>query len=144
MRRGARHSEEAKARLRAAGIKRWADPEARSRHSELLKRCMARSGVSERIAARTKAALADPKTRARQRAGQQHAMARPEVRKKISERTIEAMQDPAVRARMRAGMAQARALKAELSPLRALWASISADARHRFLSEIGDTLHEPK
>jgi hypothetical protein len=35
----------------------WSDPEARRRHSELVKARMARPGVSERISARTRAAL---------------------------------------------------------------------------------------
>jgi hypothetical protein len=146
------HKPETIARMRAAACKHWSDPAARARHGELIKRRMARPGVSEKIAARTKeamtnpavrrrisegtrAALADPDTRARHREVVAAAMASPVVRQRISERTREAMGDPAVRERIRAGMARAKVC-AELVPFLAVWAVLSAEARAVALREI--------
>src|ERR1019366_193851 len=92
---------------------------------------MARPGVSERIAERTKVAMADPVVAARHRA----ALARPETRAKISARTKQAMADPAVRERIRDGMTRAR--EGTLAELRALWRRLDRCGRARFLSEIG-------
>jgi hypothetical protein len=132
------HKPETIARMRAAACKHWSDPDTRTRHGALTKRRMALPGVSERIAMRTKAAMADPDTRARHRAAVVTAMASPVVRQRISDRTREAMADPAVRQRIRDGMVRARHLTAELQPVRALWATLSNEARDAFCRELSE------
>jgi hypothetical protein len=133
VRRRSPHSPDTIARLHVALSNYWADPDRRVQHGALTKRRMARPGVSERISERTKAALADPEVNARRR----EAMASPVVRQRISERTREAMRDPAVRQRIRDGLERARRLAAELRSLRALWASLSDQAREVFRRELG-------
>jgi hypothetical protein len=134
VRRRSRHSPNTIARIRAALSKHWADPETRTQHGALVRRRMARPGISEKIVERTKAAFADPDMRARHRA----AMASPAVRERISEGTREAMADPAVRQRIRDGMVRARRLTAELQPVRALWATLSDEARDAFRCELSE------
>lgn len=129
------HKPETIARIAASVAAHWAEPDARARHGALVKRRMARPGVSEKIATRTKEALADPDTRTRHREAVTAAMASPVVRQRISDRTREAMADPAVRERIRDGMARAK-VRAELVPFLAVWVVLSAEARAVALREI--------
>jgi hypothetical protein len=124
------HTDESRQSIRVALVKYWSDSEVRVRHGELTKGRMARPGVSERIAERTKVAMADPVVAARHRA----ALARPETRAKISARTKQAMADPAVRERIGDGMALAR--ESALAELRALWRRLDRRGRAQFLAEI--------
>jgi hypothetical protein len=60
-------------RLRASAMRYWSDPAVREQHSELMKRRMARLGVIEKIANRTREAMSDPKVRQRIRDGMARA-----------------------------------------------------------------------
>lgn len=54
-------------RQRASARATWDDPDKRRQQSKLIKACMARPGMSEKIAERTAAAMADPDVKERQR-----------------------------------------------------------------------------
>jgi hypothetical protein len=128
------HAAETIERLRAAGRRHWADPDARTRQSELTKRRMASPGVLEKISERTKIALADPDVKARQRSGLIAAFADPALRERVSVATKLGMARPEIRAKIVASMERARIAK--LEALRAAWARADKRTRREFLAEL--------